>query len=195
VQVCPTGIDIRQGAQIECIACAACIDACNEVMAKVQRPAGLIRYDSAHGFAGRKTRFIRPRTIVYTLLLAAGASAAAFSVSTFRLASVTVSRMTGAPYYLNGDEVRNQYLLRIINKESKPEVFRVSMRGEAPGMVSSGASGTIATEALGEEIRPLVMTAPRAQCRPGLAVTIVVDSANGHFHSEQQVPFLGPNTP
>ena len=64
VQVCPTGIDIRQGAQIECIACAACVDACNAIMDKLQRPTGLIRYDSSNGFAGTPTRFIRPRTIV-----------------------------------------------------------------------------------------------------------------------------------
>ena len=100
VQVCPTGIDIRQGSQIECIACAACIDACGEVMAKLQRPLGLIRYDSANGFSGGKTRFIRPRTIVYTILLAVGATAAAFSASTFRTATVSVLRMQGAPYYL-----------------------------------------------------------------------------------------------
>jgi cytochrome c oxidase accessory protein FixG len=195
VQVCPTGIDIRQGSQIECIACAACVDACNEVMVKLQRPQGLIRYDSANGFAGRKTRFIRPRTIVYTILLAAGASVAAFSVSTFQPANISVSRMLGEPYYLSGNAVRNQYLLRIINKENKSEVFNVRIGGEAPGMFSSGTAELVATEALGEQIRSLVVTVPRAQFKPGLIVTIRIDSGDGHFRSEQQVPFLGPNIP
>ena len=193
IQVCPTGIDIRQGAQIECIACAACIDACNDVMARLGRAAGLIRYDSANGFAGNKTRFIRPRTIVYTILMAAGALAAAFSASTFRPANVSVLRMLGAPYYLSDGGVRNQYLLRIINKESRPEVFQVRMGGNIPGMQSSGTEELITTEALGEQIRPLVATVPLAQFHQGLVVTILVDSADGHFHSEQQVPFLGPN--
>jgi cytochrome c oxidase accessory protein FixG len=195
IQVCPTGIDIRQGTQIECIACAACVDACDDVMCRLQRPPGLIRYDSANGFAGQKTRFIRPRTIVYTILLAIGATAAAFSVSTFRQAHISVLRMAGAPYYLVGDGVRNQFLLRIINKENNPEVFQVRIRGDAPGMQSSGTEDLLSTEALGEQIRPLVVTIPRAQFHPGIPVTILVDSADGHFHSEQQVPFLGPSMP
>jgi cytochrome c oxidase accessory protein FixG len=194
VQVCPTGIDIRQGTQMECIACAACIDSCDEVMAKLDRPPGLIRYDSANGFAGRKTRFIRPRTIVYTILLAAGATAATFSISTFRPANITVSRMLGEPYYLTGDQVRNQYLLRIINKKNEPEVFQVGVRGDVPGMAASGTQELVPTDALGEQIRPVIVTVPRAQFRPGLAIFIVVNSADGHFHNEQQVPFLGPST-
>ena len=76
VQVCPTGIDIRQGLQIECIGCAACIDACDEVMTRLHRPRGLIRYDSLRGLAGRATRWFRPRVALYGVLLAIGAAAA-----------------------------------------------------------------------------------------------------------------------
>jgi len=195
IQVCPTGIDIRQGTQIECIACAACIDACDDVMCRLHRPSGLIRYDSANGFAGQKTRLIRPRTIVYTILLAIGATVAAFSASTFRQANISVLRMSGAPYYLAGDGVRNQFLLRVINKENTPEVFQVRIHGDAPGLQSRGTEDLLATDALGEQIRPLVITVPRAQFHPGLPVTIIVDSADGHFHSEQQVPILGPSMP
>jgi len=193
VQVCPTGIDIRQGAQIECIACAACIDACDEVMVRLDRPTGLIRYDSANGFAGKKTRFVRPRTIVYTILLTIGALAAAFSVSTFQPATVTVSRMIGEPYLLSGGLVRNQYMVRIINKQSRPEVFQLRMSGAA-GLTTSGAEDLIPVAALGEEIRPLVAMIPRAQFQSGMTVMIQVSSADGHFHSEQAVPFLGPNS-
>jgi len=155
----------------------------------------LVRYDSANGFAGKATRFIRPRTILYSILLAAGTIAAAFSASTFRAANISVLRMPGAPYYLGDDGVRNQFLLRIINKENRPEIFQVRMHGDAPGMQTSGTAELIPTEALGEQIRPLVITLPRAQFHPGMAVSIWIDSADGHFHSEQQVPFLGPNTP
>ena len=69
VQVCPTGIDIRKGLQYECIACAACIDACDEVMDKVGYPRGLIRYDTQHGLEGKAKHVLRPRTIVYATLL------------------------------------------------------------------------------------------------------------------------------
>src|SRR5215212_1028949 len=70
VQVCPTGIDIRQGLQMECIGCTACIDACDDVMTRLHRPQGLIRYDSQSNFDGTRTRWIRPRTILYFVLLA-----------------------------------------------------------------------------------------------------------------------------
>jgi cytochrome c oxidase accessory protein FixG len=75
VQVCPTGIDIRKGLQYECIGCAACIDACNTVMAKIDLPAGLIRYSTEHAITNRwslkqiRQRVLRPRVLIYTTLL------------------------------------------------------------------------------------------------------------------------------
>jgi len=72
VHVCPTGIDIRHGLQMECIGCTACIDACDEVMTRLHRPRGLIRYDSQSAFAGRPTHWLRPRTLLYGVLLLVG---------------------------------------------------------------------------------------------------------------------------
>ena len=69
VQVCPAGIDIRKGLQLECIACTACIDACDEVMDKVNQPRGLIRYTSLNALSGSPTKVLRPRVLVYSLLL------------------------------------------------------------------------------------------------------------------------------
>lgn len=65
VKVCPTGIDIRKGTQLECISCTQCIDACDEIMTKMQRPLGLIRYDSLSNMEGKKTGFFRPRPMIY----------------------------------------------------------------------------------------------------------------------------------
>ena len=71
VQVCPTGIDIRDGLQYECIACAACIDACDAVMDKVGYPRGLVRYSTERALEHKKYRLLRPRTMVYTGVLTA----------------------------------------------------------------------------------------------------------------------------
>ncbi|MEY4940159.1 MAG: hypothetical protein RIQ93_1894, partial [Verrucomicrobiota bacterium] len=98
VQVCPTGIDIRQGLQMECIGCTACIDACDDVMTKLHRPKGLIRYDSHASFTGGRTRWWRPRTFLYGALLLVGALVATWALSTVRPANLGVTRMTGAPY-------------------------------------------------------------------------------------------------
>jgi cytochrome c oxidase accessory protein FixG len=69
VQVCPTGIDIRNGLQYECIACAACIDICDQVMDKMGYQRGLVKYTTEHSLSGSKTRFLRPRILVYATLL------------------------------------------------------------------------------------------------------------------------------
>lgn len=71
VAVCPTGIDIRRGTQMECIGCTQCIDACDEIMTKVKKPTGLIRYESENGLKKLKTKLIRPRTLAYTTALMA----------------------------------------------------------------------------------------------------------------------------
>src|SRR5215212_5069203 len=91
VQVCPTGIDIRQGLQMECIGCAACVDACDTIMDKLQRPRGLIRYSSLNGLMGKRTKLIRPRIILYIVLMAMGAVAMTVSLSTLRPVTVTVT--------------------------------------------------------------------------------------------------------
>ena len=70
VRVCPTGIDIRNGTQLECVACAACIDACDSIMEKVGKPKGLIRYGTEAQLQGEKSRRVRPRIAVYCTVLA-----------------------------------------------------------------------------------------------------------------------------
>ena len=71
VQVCPTGIDIRNGLQYECIACGACVDACNEVMDKIGYPRGLVRFTTHNALEGKPSRILRPRVLVYGFLLLA----------------------------------------------------------------------------------------------------------------------------
>ncbi|HEX4086847.1 MAG TPA: cytochrome c oxidase accessory protein CcoG [Chthoniobacteraceae bacterium] len=193
VQVCPTGIDIRQGLQIECIACAACIDACDSVMAKIGRARGLVRYGSSNGFAGRKTRIIRPRMALYTVLLLIGMAVMTLSMSTVRNVNMTVLRMPGAPYYLGGGEVRNQYLLRITNKANHPQVFQVRILPVA-GLASSGTEELMKLGPEDEQIRPLVAVMPQNLFRAPFPVRIVISSGDGKFTEEQSVPFLGPQT-
>lgn len=128
VQVCPTGIDIRKGLQYECIACAACIDACNGVMDKMGYPRGLVRYDTQHALDSETTHIIRPRVIVYGLLLALliGGFVAALAVRKPLALDVLHDRNT---LYRNLDsgEVENVYLLKIMNKAERPRSFVVSL--------------------------------------------------------------------
>jgi len=191
VQVCPTGIDIRQGLQIECIACANCIDACDEIMTKVGRPRGLVRYDSTNGLEGQKTRYIRPRTILYTILLGIGTVVMLLSLSTLGTATATVLRMPGFPYFMYEGKIRNQYLLRIENKRNQPVHFNVQLATDLPGITISGAENGIDVPALGQQSRPIVVIIPATSYHGTFTAEFVVSTSD--FHAVKSAPFLGPD--
>jgi cytochrome c oxidase accessory protein FixG len=193
VQVCPTGIDIRQGLQIECIGCAACIDACDEIMAKVKKPAGLIRYDSLEGLAGRITRWLRPRTAVYALLLLVGAGVATWALSTVRPANAGVTRMAGAPYFVDEHHVRNQFLVRLVNKRDVPVRFTLTLPGSPPSMLRTGFEQPVEVAPLGELVSPLVVRLPREQFRGVFHLDVVISDEEGSFTLSRGMEFVGPD--
>jgi polyferredoxin len=192
VQVCPTGIDIRQGLQLECVGCTACIDACDPVMAKLGRPRGLIRYDSLVGLAGGRTRWFRPRTLLYFGLLLAGAAVGAWALSSIRPASFGVTRMTGAPYHLDAGIVRNQFLVRVVNKRNVPARFRIELPGAPAGLRRTGLEEELEIAPLGEVVRPLVLQQDRASYAGLLHLRVELRDAAGTFRLSREVEFLGP---
>jgi cytochrome c oxidase accessory protein FixG len=148
VQVCPTGIDIREGLQIECIACAACIDACDEIMDKMGSPRGLIRYTTQHALEHQPTRVLRPRVLIYATLLAALVVGFVTAVALRSPVSLDVLRDRNSLYRLTDDgQVDNVYTLRILNKTEQEQRFRIEARGgsaltllpEREYLVGSGA--------------------------------------------------------
>jgi cytochrome c oxidase accessory protein FixG len=195
VQVCPTAIDIRNGLQMECIACSACVDACDEVMEKIGRPRGLIRYDSTHGLAGEPTKYVRPRTILYTVLMLVGAAVMLLSLSTLRPATVSLLRMMGAPYYLDGNTstIRNQFLVRIWNKRNETQVFRIEIENPPQGLVMSGVEEGVKVGPLGEELRAIIVTLPHDSYRGGFPLNLKVTTADGKLAIAKSIPFLGPS--
>lgn len=193
VQVCPTGIDIRQGLQIECIGCAACIDACDQVMTKIKRPTGLIRYDSAQGFAGEKTRWLRPRTAFYAFLLAVGAGVALWALSTVRPANIGVTRMPGAPYFVDAHYVRNQFLVRIVNKRTEPARFVMEAKQLPAGAVVSGADKPIEVGALGEQLHPFILQIPRSTYAGKFTFQLQVSDDPKTFSIGREIEYVGPD--
>jgi cytochrome c oxidase accessory protein FixG len=120
VQVCPTGIDIRKGLQYECIACAACVDACDDVMAKVGYKPGLIRYATERELQGEKTHYFRPRVLVYGALLLALGVGFVISLSLRQPIGLDIIRDRNALYRVLPDgSVENVYSLRILNKDDQ----------------------------------------------------------------------------
>jgi cytochrome c oxidase accessory protein FixG len=132
VEVCPTGIDIRNGLQMECIGCTHCIDACDDIMRRVGKPEGLVRFDSLRGFAGEARRsLLRGRVALYVVFGLIGLTVALWSASGRDPIQVNVLRARGLPYVLEEDRIRNLFNLHIQNKGAEPAVFRIEFeRGE-----------------------------------------------------------------
>ena len=124
--VCPTGIDIRNGLQLECIHCAQCIDACNQVMQTIGRPSGLIRYSTQDALAGKPARIIRARTIIYpTIILIAAGLFFVFLSSKFSFDS-RVMGVPGAPFAAGSDgQVQNNFQVRLVNRSQFEQSYSV----------------------------------------------------------------------
>ncbi len=194
VQVCPTGIDIRHASlQLECIGCAACIDACDDMMTKVKRPTGLIRYDSLMGFSGAKARLLRPRTIIYLILFVIGVAVSSFALSTIKPATFMVMRMTGAPYFVDPVDVRNQFMVRLINKRGEPTAFRVTVEGLPAGVTQSGLTGLVTVAPMAEQVSPLILQVKRGDYAGPFKATVVVEDEQRSFRLARPVEFLGPD--
>jgi cytochrome c oxidase accessory protein FixG len=195
VQVCPTGIDIRQGLQLECIGCSACIDACDEIMDKVNRPRGLIRYASEQNLQGNPTRWLRPRTIVYTLFLLLGLAVASFAFSSVEKVVVSATRMPGPPFYLSDSHVRNQLQIRLINKYSENLTFAVTavdQRGELK-LLTTGMTDVVALEPMQERNSTFVVQVDRASYDGSFPLDIIVEAQPGNIRIVRSVEFLGPD--
>jgi cytochrome c oxidase accessory protein FixG len=136
VQVCPTGIDIRNGLQYECIGCAACIDACDQVMDRMGYPRGLIRYSTenalASGWDSRTMlrRVVRPRVLVYFAVLAAISAALAASLYLRVPLKVDVLRdRASLSREVEGGKIENVYRLQLMNTQEKPHRYRIAVSG------------------------------------------------------------------
>ncbi|WP_203140759.1 cytochrome c oxidase accessory protein CcoG [Marinobacter mangrovi] len=130
VQVCPTGIDIRDGLQYECINCALCIDACDEIMDKMNYPRGLIRYTTEHELEGKPSKILRPRTFGYGAALLLMIGALIFTLLTRVPVQLEVIRDRGALFKMNNrGMIENSYTVKVQNMTEVPQVFILSVSG------------------------------------------------------------------
>lgn len=129
VQVCPTGIDIRDGLQVECIGCAACIDACDTIMDKMNYPRGLISYTTEHNLSGQKTRLARPRLIGYAVALIAMMGVFVFAVTDRSLVKLDV--LKDRVLYRENEQgrIENVYTLKVMNKAQSDQTFIIEASG------------------------------------------------------------------
>lgn len=128
VQVCPTGIDIRNGTQLECVNCTACIDACDMVMDKIEKPRGLIRYDSLEGIEKKEKLKLNPRIIGYSTVLLALMSVFGYLMIIRTEVEATVLRTPGLMFQKNVDgTISNLYNIEIVNKTYQNKAFTLKI--------------------------------------------------------------------
>ncbi len=129
VQVCPTGIDIRDGLQYECIGCSACIDVCDDVMDKMSYPKGLIRYTTQHAIDGEPSNILRPRIFIYFIILILFTSLFIFYVSQRSSIGLDIIRDRNQLYRETSGLIENIYTLKLINKDEQDRTFDIKAEG------------------------------------------------------------------
>jgi cytochrome c oxidase accessory protein FixG len=191
VAVCPTGIDIRDGLQMECLACTQCIDACDEVMDKVKRPRGLIAFASQNELLGQPRRTLRPRLVVYAALMVLALGTLGVSLGTRTPFEANIFRARGGmPFIVDGDVVRNPFEVHVFNKHTARARFTVEIRSPVEAQVIIGTPA-IELESLTDAHVPVSVSIARSKLQtPVDLVLVVTDHTNGTAR-EKTIRFLG----
>lgn len=192
VHTCPTGIDIRKGLQMECIGCAQCIDACDAVMTKLNRPKGLIRYSSQAAISREKTRLLRPRVIAYPAIVALIATLFVVVLSNKGPADVNVLRGMGVPYsVLPNGLLANQVRVKITNRTSDQREYTVSVR-DVEGVVLATDANPVTLA--GDQARTITMALEfdHSVLKNGSrSLTIRIEDTSG-WHKDLAYTVYGP---
>lgn len=191
VAVCPTGIDIRDGLQMECITCTQCIDACDSVMDKLGRKRGLIRYTSQDELAGKKKSVMRLRTILYPLLLAISLGGLVFAVVSQTGTEVWVERVNGKPFVeLPNGDISAQTRLKLENTTDEPHRYHLSLAGTNYAILRSQTDFQLAPHK--SLTIPVFIDVPRSSFENGKRrAHIRIDDTTG-FQRIVTVTLLGP---
>jgi cytochrome c oxidase accessory protein FixG len=189
VQVCPTGIDIRNGLQYECIGCAACVDVCDGVMDKMNYPRGLVRYATQNGMANHWTKsqklrhVLRPRVLVYTAVLVLIVGALMTSLALRAPFKVDVVRDRASLARLVDDGwIENVYRLQVMNTTEQPQRYRIVVSG-LPGALAEGGDNVTVGSAENRWVPISVRVPPESASQAGPGVHAL------HFRIES----LGPD--
>ncbi len=180
VQVCPTGIDIRQGLQYECIACAACVDVCNSVMDKMEYPRGLIRYTTERQLetGTEKARVLRPRVMIYAGLLLVVMTSLLVSITQRVPLRMELIRDRNALYRLvEDDRVNNVYAMKVVNMTDADQSYRIEV--SPADLFTVLTPQTLQVSAGSAQSIPLEISAPGSAGQGGMAIEVrLVDEDN-----------------
>ena len=193
VRVCPTGIDIRNGTQMECVNCTACIDACDDVMTRLGRRTGLIRFASLNGIERNERLRVTPRIIGYCVILALLGVALATLLVTRSDVDVTLLRAPGALFQQTPDgKISNLYLLRIINKTHSDKTVSLKLENIAGELTVLGGQLNLPAEK--QTDASVLMEIDPKHLRSGTTPVTVRIYAQGKPVEKIKTIFIGPRT-
>jgi len=193
VQVCPTGIDIRNGLQYQCIGCALCIDACDSVMDKMHYPRGLIRYTTENSLLGKPTRLLRPRLIGYVAAIVAMIALFSFTVLSRVPLRIEVERGRNQLFTESAEgDVENVYSLKVLNMDQSPHRYRLEVASPIPLQWLGSQEVTLAAGQVLE--LPLRLKADPADLNaPNVEIRFIATNVDRPKHrAETESRFLGP---
>jgi cytochrome c oxidase accessory protein FixG len=192
VQVCPTGIDIRDGLQMECIGCAACIDACDSIMDKMGYARGLISYTSEHQLQGGKTHLLRPRLIGYTAVLLVMIGALALALVERPMVSLDVSKDRGLFRENSQGQIENIYNLKVINKTQQRQDYRLTLVDGNGFLLQGKTELSLAPGEIVDVPVSVAMTTERPSSSSQTISFKIVDSDEPEIYSVAKSRFVAP---
>ncbi|MEO1114640.1 MAG: FixG Ig-like domain-containing protein, partial [Pseudomonadota bacterium] len=210
-QVCPTGVDIRKGIQLDCIQCGLCIDACDNIMTKIGKPTGLIAYDTDENIERRLEgkepvyEIVRTRTVIYAAVIALVGAIMLFALLNRDFADISVLHDRNPVFVEQSDgSVRNGYTVRLSNKRRHPRAFMLHVEGMPPNTLveAVGAESTFAGRPIVEvgpdttrEVRVLVSSPPEAEMPHSTPVVFrITESVMGEVVTAKDT-FKAPEKP
>ncbi len=173
VQVCPTGIDIRNGLQYECIGCALCVDACNSVMEKMNYPKGLIRYTTENALQGKPLHIMRPRLVGYIIAVLVMTSLLGYRMLNRDTLVLSVLRDRQALYFQSDDgRIENRYTVKIANKTERDHEYRLTLDTSAKLDIIGTQQLTVASGEV-RELSIKLLATPGSLATPSVPVNFI----------------------
>lgn len=193
VHVCPTGIDIRNGTQLECVNCTACIDTCDDIMAKINKPLGLIRYASESNIStGKKTNWFSPRLMAYSAVLLILLGLLSFTFMSHSSIDASVLRTPGQFYQENADgTTSNLYNFNVTNKKNKPMKLEFKLMNQS-GEIKIIGNPSLTIPAEEEKRGQFFVVIPNNKIPASKTDLLIAIYGNGELLKEQKTTFMAP---
>ena len=193
VHVCPTGIDIRNGTQLECVNCTACIDACDEVMLKIGKPRGLIRFASYNGIKDGISKLFNARVIGYSVVLTAMIVLLSAFILTRKDVSTTILKVPGQLYQkTDNGEITNLYNIQFVNKTFEQQVIRLEIEGDIPVTIEQVGNAGIVIPPNEVYKGVFFIKTLKQNIKRAKSVFYVKVYSEGKLISTEKTKFLGP---